>query len=577
MSRRKILIVILVIFEIALGNSYYVSFNSGKDSNTGLNKDVCWRFCPGMPGWNGTGKLQAGDTIYFNNLEKWEVSSGFSALQIVGGVVYDGKKWGNGNRAKIMATGDLDGSVVNIMEDHLVYMTVVRGFDIDVNNKVTSGLSVNWPRAQKNLNGATKRFEDCIVHGVVSHQSSDEYEYGINIDCGYGGGRSLSNVEIINCVAFNISRGGINVYPANDDPKGIISNVLIRGCEVYNCGTDPDFGGHSVALKNHSKNVVFEYNYIHNGLAMGGIGIGCDDSTFSSLEQGVIRYNIITECKSAGIDISGDVKNMDVDIYGNLFLKNSENGISINSYPGSNFSLGIYNNTFFEDGSSELIVQSDRTNVLKLELINNIFYANNYNFCIEDVDEKIMVHSNNIYHRKGGDAPVQIGNTRYSSGNISSWESTAKTTDILFTDTSTLPMGFSGTYGADLKPSTDGLSVSVNSLAVNNGANLGAKYNNSINSVERPSEGNWDIGAYEHASATSIIKKKENSNFKQMSQIKILLCKHETYYGQYDVYTLDGRIIEKYSSSQFSNNQMKDLNRSRVFSQMHVLIRRKKL
>jgi hypothetical protein len=67
----------------------------------------------------------------------------------------------------------------------------------------------------------------------------------------------------------------------------------------------------------------------------------------------------------------------------------------------------------------------------------------------------------------------------------------------MFRDTSMLPSGFTGEYGSDLRPNTEGLSIGDGSPATDSGAALVGPYDGSANSVLRPSGGGWDRGAYE--------------------------------------------------------------------------------
>jgi hypothetical protein len=101
-------------------------------------------------------------------------------------VTYDGRTWGSGGRATLRAAGDLSRSVINFQDDHPTEPTVVRGFEVDAASRVTSGICINWPQAARDLTGATKRIEDCVVHHVSSLSADGEYEYGIAVRSGYG-------------------------------------------------------------------------------------------------------------------------------------------------------------------------------------------------------------------------------------------------------------------------------------------------------------------------------------------------------------------------------------------------------
>jgi hypothetical protein len=486
----------------ANGASYYVDIDHSlaDDSNPGT-ESLPWQHCPGMTGWSGGTELQAGDTVYFNNAATWTVSSGEAIIQVVGGVTYDGKTWGSGSRARLRATGGLTRSVINFMSDHPTEPTVVRGFEVDANNQLTSGIGINWPQSAGSLTGATKRIKDCVVHGVYSRSSQGQYEYGIAISSGYGGSRTVSNVEVLDCEVFNISRGGVNVYSANDDPGSGISNVLVRGCEVYNTGTDTSYAGSALALKNHIVNVIVEYNYIHNPERGIGIGISTHpEPGFIGPENTIIRHNIIRESEHVGIFFQGG-GDKSVDIYGNLIMKNKYEGIRLALSLSDSLAVKIYNNTFYHnyesEWSHELRIESNSADISVLEVANNIFDAASTTRPLGDDDGDITAHFNNIYYRPGGGTLVTADGISYSASNISSWEPTALTGDPLLKNPSDLPSGFTGTYGVDMEPAGDGLNITAASSAKDYGASLGSTYSSSINSVIRPRGLAWDIGAYE--------------------------------------------------------------------------------
>jgi hypothetical protein len=80
---------------------------------------------------------------------------------------------------------------------------------------------------------------------------------------------------------------------------------------------------------------------------------------------------------------------------------------------------------------------------------------------------------------------------------LGDYEITASGNDPSFKNAGNLPTGFTGTYGIDLAPNADGLSLQQRSEGVDSGISLGSPYNGSINSRNRPSGNGWDIGAYE--------------------------------------------------------------------------------
>jgi hypothetical protein len=482
------------------GMTYHVANAPlGNDANPGTASEP-WAHCPGMPGWTGTATLEPGDTVHFDSAGTWETASASALLQAVGGVTYDGSTWGAGTRATLRATGDLHRSVVNLMEDDPVEPTVVRGFEVDANGQETSGIAINWPQSAGSMTGATKRIADCVVHDVYSRSAAGSYEYGIVISSGWGGDRHVDNVEVLDSATYNISRGGINVYAANDDPDSSISNVLVRGCEITATGQDPNYAGSALAAKNHVIDVTFEYNTIQDPERGIGIGISTHAAGFTGPENLTIRHNIIRNSAHAGIYIQG-YGDKSVDIYGNLIAQNRYHGINFAGSLADALAARVYNNTFYQNyepaWDSEVRVQSNGAEVSVLEIRNNIIYADADTRCLIDDDGDVTNHSNNLYYRPGNDVLVIADGTSYTAGNVHTWEPTAQTGDPAFVNTADLPTGFVGAFGVDVRPNADGLNITADSPALDAGAALGLSYDSSINSVTRPVGAGWDIGAYE--------------------------------------------------------------------------------
>lgn len=479
---------------------YYVdpSHPQASDANPGTEA-LPWVNCPGMPAWAGSTALVPGDTVFFRNSSTWQSGTGAALLQVEGGVTYDGSSWGTGDRARMRATGGLSRSVVNLMEDHPTLPTVVHGFEVDAGAHVTTGIGINWPQSVGSMTGAVKRVSDCVVHDVASQSALGEYEYGIVVSSGYGGGRVTANVEFLDCLVYDISRGGINVYSANDDPASRIENVLVRGNDVHSTGLDPDYAGSAMPMKNHIRNAVFEYNSVHDTVRGVGIGISSHDVGFRGPEDSVVRYNIIRNCEMMGVlvHVRGSTE---VDVYGNLILGNTYQGVRFMTVMGT-LEMRIYNNTFFRNlypgWSHEIYIPSNDADVAVLEVRNNIFRSDAEATPIYDADGDITAHSNNLYHRPGGGTLVTSAGVSYTAATITSWEPTALAADPLLVDELDLPTTFEGTLGIDLRPDTDGLCITQDSPARDTGATLDGDFSGSINGVPRPFGPAWDRGAYE--------------------------------------------------------------------------------
>jgi hypothetical protein len=455
-----------------------------------------------MTGWSGSAALVAGDTVYFNSAETWEESAGPAVLQVTGGVVYDGATWGTGTRAIFRAKADLNRSVIAMLKDHPSIPTVVRGFEVDAGGTITTGIGMNHPQMENTLLGATKRIEDCIVHDVMSFSAQNTYKYGIVIS-NWGAQYHVKNVEILDCKVYNISRGCINLYPGNDTGANRVENVLVRGNECWSAGMDPDYGGSLLAAKNHVINAVIEYNYIHDPVR--GIGMGISNHPepgFPGPENLVFRHNIIANSKHAGIYIQ-DGGDKSLSIYGNIIINSTYQGIILTDDLTGNLSIKMYNNTLVYNypdnqwGEQVRILCKDAT-ITALEFTNNLVYTTGPARALLDDHEVLTAHTNNLYHKTSGGTLIMAGGTNYTSADVAAWEPTAVTGNPLLFNTSNLPTGFTGTYGIDMKPNSDGLNITDSSPAKDNGSALGDTFNSSINTETRPFGDSWDIGAYEY-------------------------------------------------------------------------------
>ncbi|MFP4418295.1 MAG: right-handed parallel beta-helix repeat-containing protein [Fibrobacterota bacterium] len=536
---------------IPLEASVYYVAQGGADANAGIDSTAPWLHCPGMPGWSGEVRLAAGDTVYFRNSDTWEATSGTAMVQVAGGVVYDGRSWGSGGRATLKAQTAFDRAIFNCMEDDETFPTVIRGFNVDANGYVTSGITFNWPHAGRNLTGAVKKVEDCEVQNVWSESAHDQYEYGILM--GGWGGYQIANFEILNCLVHDISRGGINNYMGNDMPENRSDNVTIRGNEIYATGRDPNYAGSGLAVKNHTVNTLVEYNYIHD--AVNGMGIGLSvhpEEGFIGPENTIIRHNIVSNIPHCGMYL-GSPGEKSFDIYGNIFMQCDYEAIRISAQMAGSNRIRIYNNTFFHnfpgEWSQQMRVESSSAHFEMLEVKNNIFYCppgSSTRALLDDIGS-ITAHSNNLYFHPDGGTLVICNGSNYTQQTIEDWEPEAFTAEPGFKDTSMLPNGFSGVYGNDMAPNPDGLSLQVHGDAVDNGADLGEDFCGAINfsggyndNNRRPHGHGWDIGAYETLTET---------NARIIYGQKALQVHKPKHHISPDVlYTINGRVYRKLSS-----------------------------
>lgn len=475
--------------------TYYVDQTAGNDSNSGATPAQAWKNAPGMASYTGSRTLSPGDIVYFDSADTWLVT-GTQGIYLAGGVTYIGNGWGSGVRATIRAGADLPSAVVRF-RDHATQPTIFRGFDVDANGKVANGIEMNHSFFAGPLTGATKRVDDVIVHRVWSRTSLGQFKYGIIVSNHGGTAGEVANVEILNSVVHDISRDGLPIYPGDESAQCVVRNVTVRGNTVYNTGQDPDYGaGAGIIVKGRVIDAFIENNYVTSTKGAGIFVNGNESNHFGVGPTNIhIRHNIVNVNTVHGsiriYDGASGKDPKDVKIYGNIVYNNALNaGFLIDTDLGNSNTLRIYNNTFY---STPVVINNSAATFPVLEFRNNVIYYTGGIPLREN--GKFTSHSNNILFGTG--TLVRSGATPYTSGNLSSYEPTASSSNPLFVNVATLPTGFVGSYGVDLAPNANGLSLQPASPGIDRGAALPSPYSSSINSIGRPSGAGPDIGAYE--------------------------------------------------------------------------------
>ena len=496
------LLIGLIIFlanASAVAAVYYVDQSAGNDSSNGTSPGTPWKNAPGMSTYAGSGTLSAGDTVYFARGGTWLVT-GTQGLYLVGGVTYIGDSWGTGTkRATIKANADLAAGVVRF-RDHPTFETVFKGFDVDANGKVATGIDINSAFYVAPQTGAIKRIQNVEVHNVWSSVTLGQYKYGIHVSNHGGTAGGVANVEIINSAVHDVSRDAIALYPGDENADCKIQNITVRGSEAYNTGQDPNYCcGAGIIVKGFVQDAFIEYNYAHDTKGAAMFVNANETNHFPNVGQNNIhiRYNIFTNATPNGAVLiydgasGGDPK--DIKIYGNIVYNSTVNGgLLVHHGLKNTVSLLVYNNTFY---NAPVIVENSSAVFTVLDFKNNIVHYND-GVSFSDPARKTTSHSNNIYFRTTGTL-VASGGTNFTAASLSSYESSASSADPLFKNTASLPTGFTGAFGTTLMPTTDGLSLQAGSSGLGHGVTLTPAYSGSINSVSRPSVGTWDIGAYQ--------------------------------------------------------------------------------
>lgn len=478
----------------AFATTYYVK-TGGNDNAAGTSDATAWAHCPGMSGWSGSTTPRSGDIVLFRSQDTWTSSSNPAVLNATAGVTYDGGSYGSGTRAKFQKSGNINCVIQIIVSD-----VTIKNIEADANSKNGNGIEVNYNNAYQDIANVT--INNCIVHNVGGINS---WWYGIAVNS-YGGNTS-TNVIVSNNKVYDTCHEGITLYPESTSSSNQVINAIIRGNEVYNTGVyNPAFGT-GILLKNNVQGALIEFNYTHDNAAFGIVM----NSDLSVVPTGVtIRYNIIKDNHGWGYYTFGI--GTTTDIYGNLFINNGTSAqgrgghvMMESSMAGSAFKF--YNNTFYATTNGATSERKGFANEgngsYTIELKNNIFYSDVSGVTpVRDIGGT-RTHSNNLVFNGQGASAEHVNNgLTYNRAGVKAWEATGQNTVPTFKNPSNLPTGFSGTYGTDMVPNNDGLSISSGD-AIDNGTSLASTYNGAINlsgtnsGSGRPQGSSWDIGAYE--------------------------------------------------------------------------------
>lgn len=463
-------------------NTYYVSKTLGNNSNPGTQSQP-WRDCPGMHGGSSNSKtLQAGDVIYLDRADSWDVSSSSTsqgssgAINMTPGIHIIGNVWnpqgvgensgpgGRKRRAKLNITANTQAGIIRFDRDHPTIPTRIEGVEGDGNGFMTSFVDMNGRSHQNSLNGALKSVRDCYFHDGDA-QDGSIYNYGAFIRA--WSNHPLSNYELIDCEFENNPRDGIANYPENG---ATMTNGLIRGCVVHGKRNDEGYGeGHGIGIKGRIDNLTIEWCSVYD-IWSSALYLSSWTSTDDSTNI-VIRNNIL--CRSIDPNAAHNVG------------KPSGRG-AVRFYSGRK-AVKFYNNIILPEWSGEgssLLVSSTTAvpGQTMLQAYNNTFYM-----AKASVGTNSIIFKNNIVCAPSGGTALSGTN---SGNNILSNNGAGYAG---FKNVNNLPLKFVGTY-PNLQPDKDGLSV-ISGTALGGGVNLGAEFNTSINGVTRGSS--WDVGAYQ--------------------------------------------------------------------------------
>jgi hypothetical protein len=471
---------------------FYIDQSAGNDNNPGTSISP-WKNCPGMQGtseYTGNGSLLPGDVIYFDRGDTWLVSSGGesqSSFTLSPGVKYVGDVWGAGTRAKIWLNARTESGIIRFRLDHESIPTWLQGFDTSGQDIYTgTGIDINHGFWSVGNTRAQKVVTNNYIHNLYANSGSGDYCYGIIVSDNSGDASGwVANVTIENNIVTSAPRDFITLYPGD---SGMISNCVVRGNYVSGSATDPGYSeGHGIVAKGNVKDSLIEFNTVSNMTSSAVFINGPESGSGNGPTNLIVRHNILQTFDNNGTLRFYGTGIQEADIYGNIFLTNSSTG-AINADGVSGTVLAnIYNNTFVQTW-----VDIGNPTTATINFSNNIIWATGLT-PLDDSSTKITSHSNNVFYRTGAGTALAVrGGTTYTSGDLTTYEASALSSDPLFVNTATLPIGFVGSV-----PSPAGLDLQSGSPALNTAGTVSGGDGLSINGLSRPQGSAWDRGAYE--------------------------------------------------------------------------------
>ncbi|HKI44986.1 MAG TPA: right-handed parallel beta-helix repeat-containing protein, partial [Balneolales bacterium] len=375
----------------------------------------------------------------FNPSGTWQQSDNSTLLSLKGGVTYDGCSWKNDSclpeqmsqKATFKMLGDYTANkdrpgLVIFRDDNPTIETVLKGFEIDGNKKLISGITVNWPGSTKSLNGQIKRIEGCYIHDFGSPPTTPFGIYSLKV--GANKDYTTENIEIIDNRVEDAPRACISIYDAVSDGAHEIKNVLIRGNRVTRGGNNAVVRGNGIHFKNKVTGAIVEYNLSYNN---DGSGILLEDSSPRPGPKGIIlRRNILYGNNVGGITL-GRPGSKSVEIEGNWIYKNAQGGVLLQSDLKGILNVKIYKNTLVEDVGGEIIVSS-AARFETFEITKNVLNALSTKIpLVNSSPDGVKYHSDNEFYRPGGGILVKDRTSSYQLSNLDSWDPLAGAENVL--------------------------------------------------------------------------------------------------------------------------------------------------
>ncbi len=351
-----VLILLFVGLSPVFAKNYYVATN-GSNSNPGTQNQ------PFKTIQKAANVVNPGDVVFIKRgiyRDKIEVRRSGSSGKVIKFTAFPGDE----------LKAIIEGQTFSVFKSSHIEISNLRIQKVPKKNGLTQGIYVEGPARN-------------IV--IKNNHTFDTWGSGISVwGVGYkkppGKYENYIGVKVLNNKVEKACNGGWNECITLSN--GIV-NFEIKNNEIFN-GGDPINGGEGIDVKVGAKNGIIASNYMHDltrrGLYLDANG---DDSSNKPIIKNIKVYNNIAHNNVGhGMAIMtegvGDV--FDIDIYNNLFYKNTDDGFMIYKHPkGSGVirDIRVYNNTMIDNKRYGFLLAHPTS--FNIKVFNNILYNNKDN------------------------------------------------------------------------------------------------------------------------------------------------------------------------------------------------------
>ncbi|WP_426449058.1 right-handed parallel beta-helix repeat-containing protein [Paenibacillus sp. S-38] len=224
--------------------------------------------------------------------------------------------------------GVLYGILTNLNANDLSDLRINNNHFVNISG---DAIEINSPIQMMGVN--REPFDAAYNISIHGNYISCPPEQSSSVNAGFGIGIAGGTyISITGNVIANCRQQGIHI-------EDNASHINITGNTIHDIGSSPDLGTNSGIYVIHSDYLTISSNTIRK---CGDYGIQLDFSMGEQVNEVVLTSNLITECSTGGIRITGDTYS-DFHVADNIVNRNGGSGLSIAGQP---IGLKVLDNTF---------------------------------------------------------------------------------------------------------------------------------------------------------------------------------------------------------------------------------------